>query len=370
MANISFKEIKKIYSNGVTAVQDFNLDIEDKEFVVFVGPSGCGKSTALRLVAGLEDITEGSLFIDDEFCNDVEPVDRDTGMIFQNYALYPNMTVYDNMAHGLKIKKISNEDIDNRVLRAANILKIADILDRKPDEISGGQKQRVAMGRALVRQPKVLLMDEPLSNLDAKQRQEMRQELAKAHKELDATIIYVTHDQSEAMALGDRLVVMKDGIIQQVDTPLNIYLNPKNKFVAGFMGTPSMNFIEAVVIEAKNGIALQFGDYIMELPKAKETLLRDCGYINKEVIMGIRPEDIHAAQIFIATSPNSVVKLKVDGSELWGSDAFVYGDIGDCELVARVDRRVIAEEGEVLPLAFDLNKVYFFDKNTEERLFV
>lgn len=366
MASISFKDIKKVYPNGITAVQNFNLEIEDKEFIIFVGPSGCGKSTALRMVAGLEEVSSGAMFIDDQFANELEPIDRDVAMIFQNYALYPHMTVYDNMAYGLKVKKLTSNEIDQRVKEAAEILGIEEFLQWKPDALSGGQRQRVAMGRALVRQPKVLLMDEPLSNLDAKLRQQMRSEIARVHKKLQTTTIYVTHDQVEAMALGSRIVVMKDGHIQQVDTPVNLYLKPKNKFVAGFMGTPSMNFIEAKVININESIGISFGNYEMVLPKNKEKLLLDNGYLNREVIIGIRPEDIHDKQIFIEASPNSVVEATVMETELLGPEAYLYVTVENSDLTAKVDMRSLAETGDNIKLALDLNKIHIFDIETEE----
>lgn len=366
MASISFKDIKKVYPNGITAIRNFNLEIEDKEFVIFVGPSGCGKSTALRMVAGLEEVSGGAMFIDDQFANELEPIDRDVAMIFQNYALYPHMTVYENMAYGLKMKKLSTSDIEQRILKAAKLLGIEELLQWKPDVLSGGQKQRVAMGRALVRQPKVLLMDEPLSNLDAKLRQQMRMEIARVHRELETTVIYVTHDQVEAMALGSRIVVMKDGYIQQVDTPVNLYLKPRNTFVAGFIGTPSMNFIEAKVVSMKEGIGIEFEDYKMVLPKNKEKLLIDNNYLNRQIIIGIRPEDFHDQQIFIEASPNSVIEASVMDTELLGSEAYLYVSAGNNDLTAKVEIRSLAQVGDIIKLAIDLNKIHMFDIETEE----
>ena len=279
MASLSLEHIYKRYPNGFEAVKDFNLEIEDKEFIIFVGPSGCGKSTTLRMIAGLEEISEGTLKIGDKVMNDVEPKDRDIAMVFQNYALYPHMTVYDNMAFGLKLRKVPKDQIDKMVKEAAKILDLDKLLDRKPKALSGGQRQRVAMGRAIVRDPKVFLMDEPLSNLDAKLRVQMRIEISKLHQRLGATIIYVTHDQTEAMTLGTRIVVMKDGVVQQVDSPQNLYNNPGNLFVAGFIGSPQMNFMDAVVEAAGKNVTLKVGQHSIKLPEAKSKALIDGGYV-------------------------------------------------------------------------------------------
>ncbi|MBQ7864525.1 MAG: sn-glycerol-3-phosphate ABC transporter ATP-binding protein UgpC, partial [Lachnospiraceae bacterium] len=289
MASLSLKHINKTYPNGFVAVKDFNLEIADKEFIIFVGPSGCGKSTTLRMIAGLEEITEGELYIGDKLMNDVEPKDRDIAMVFQNYALYPHMSVYDNMAFGLKLRKTPKDEIDKLVHEAAKILDIEHLLDRKPKALSGGQRQRVAMGRAIVRNPKVFLMDEPLSNLDAKLRVQMRIEISKLHQKLQTTIIYVTHDQTEAMTLGTRIIVMKDGVIQQVDTPQNLYDRPDNLFVAGFMGSPQMNFINCQVEQAGSDVTLHFAERSIKLPEARAKKLIEGGYVGKEVILGIRP---------------------------------------------------------------------------------
>ena len=283
MASLSLENISKIYPNGFEAVKDFNLEIEDKDFIIFVGPSGCGKSTTLRMIAGLEDISLGTLKIDDKVVNDVEAKDRDIAMVFQSYALYPHLSVYDNMAFGLKLKKVPKDVIDEKVKYAAKILDLEKLLDRKPKALSGGQRQRVAMGRAIVREPKVFLMDEPLSNLDAKLRVQMRTEISKLHERLGATMIYVTHDQTEAMTLGTKIVVMKDGIVQQVDTPQNLYNYPKNKFVAGFIGSPQMNFIDTTVCKKGDKVTLKVGNYELELPEAKGKVLVDSGYVGKEV---------------------------------------------------------------------------------------
>ena len=281
MASLSLEHICKAYPNGFEAVKDFSLEIADKEFIIFVGPSGCGKSTTLRMIAGLEEITSGTLKIGDRVVNDVEPKDRDIAMVFQNYALYPHMTVYDNMAFGLKLRKVPKDQIDKMVKEAAKILDLEKLLDRKPKALSGGQRQRVAMGRAIVRDPKVFLMDEPLSNLDAKLRVQMRIEIAKLHERLGATIIYVTHDQTEAMTLGTRIVVMKDGVVQQVDTPQNLYNNPNNLFVAGFIGSPQMNFMDADVHEKAGDIYLKVGSHDIKLPPAKAKKVKDGGYVGK-----------------------------------------------------------------------------------------
>ena len=293
MAGVTLKNVYKTYPGGVTAVSDFNIDIEDKEFIILVGPSGCGKTTTLRMIAGLEEITKGELYIGDKLCNDVAPKDRDIAMVFQNYALYPHMTVFDNMAFGLKLRKTPKEEIKRRVHEAARILSIEHLLDRKPKALSGGQRQRVALGRAIVREPKVFLMDEPLSNLDAKLRVQMRTEISKLHQKLNTTFIYVTHDQTEALTMGTRIVVMKDGFIQQIDSPQKLYDEPVNVFVAGFIGSPQMNMANALVEKQGDKVMLKFGQYSLELPQNKAEVLEKQGYIGKEVIFGIRPEDIH-----------------------------------------------------------------------------
>ncbi len=305
MASLSLSHINKTYPNGFQAVKDFNLEIEDKEFIIFVGPSGCGKSTTLRMIAGLEEISGGTLKIGDKVMNDVEPKDRDIAMVFQNYALYPHMTVYDNMAFGLKLRKVPKDQIDKAVREAARILDLDKLLDRKPKALSGGQRQRVAMGRAIVRNPKVFLMDEPLSNLDAKLRVQMRIEISKIHQRLGATIIYVTHDQTEAMTLGTRIVVMKDGVVQQVDTPQNLYQKPGNLFVAGFMGSPQMNFLDCSYLRKRRQPVATIGnEHEVIVPAAKAKALKDDGYVGKKVVLGIRPEDIHDSQMFLETSPS------------------------------------------------------------------
>ncbi|MBQ5917662.1 MAG: sn-glycerol-3-phosphate ABC transporter ATP-binding protein UgpC [Lachnospiraceae bacterium] len=366
MASLSLKNICKVYPNGFAAVKDFNLEIEDKEFVIFVGPSGCGKSTTLRMIAGLEDISSGELWIGDKMVNDVEPKDRDIAMVFQNYALYPHMTVYENMAFGLKLRKTPKDQIDKLVHEAARILDLEHLLDRKPKALSGGQRQRVAMGRAIVRNPKVFLMDEPLSNLDAKLRVQMRVEISKLHQRLETTIIYVTHDQTEAMTLGTRIVVMKDGVIQQCDSPINLYNYPTNLFVAGFMGSPAMNFIDAVVIEQGSDVKLSFGDMMIKVPESKAKALVNGGYIGKTVVMGIRPEDIHDDEIMVNAAGDSVVEATIRIYELLGAEVYLYFDLARVSCTARVNPRTTAKVGDVVKFAFDLNKLHIFDKETEQ----
>ena len=365
MASLSLKDVCKVYPNGFVAVKDFNLEIEDKEFIIFVGPSGCGKTTTLRMIAGLEDISSGELKIGDRVVNDVEPKDRDIAMVFQNYALYPHMTVYDNMAFGLKLRKVPKAEIDKMVKEAAKILDLEKLLDRKPKALSGGQRQRVAMGRAIVRNPKVFLMDEPLSNLDAKLRVQMRIEIAKLHQRLGTTIIYVTHDQTEAMTLGTRIVVMKDGVVQQVDTPQNLYQKPQNLFVAGFMGSPQMNFLDAVVKVNGSVASLEIGGKSIPLPADKSKKLIDGGYDGKKVTFGIRPEDVYDSEEFLAKSP-CVFESEVKVYELLGAEVFLYFDLADYPITARVDPRTTARPGDAIKFAFDVDKIHVFDKETEQ----
>ena len=365
MASLSLQHINKTYPNGFEAVKDFNLEIADKEFIIFVGPSGCGKSTTLRMVAGLEEISSGTLKIGDKVMNDVEPKDRDIAMVFQNYALYPHMTVYDNMAFGLKLRKVPKDEIDKAVREAARILDLEKLLDRKPKALSGGQRQRVAMGRAIVRNPKVFLMDEPLSNLDAKLRVQMRIEISKIHQRLGATIIYVTHDQTEAMTLGTRIVVMKDGVVQQVDTPQHLYEQPGNLFVAGFMGSPQMNFLDAQIAEKGGDLIAKVGEYDVVIPAAKAKVLKDGGYVGKTVVLGIRPEDIHDSQMFIEASPSAPMTSTVKVYELLGAEVFLYFDVNGTQVTARVDPRTNSKTGDTIKFAFDMEKSHFFDKETE-----
>ncbi len=364
MAELRLEHIYKIYDNNVTAVKDFNLHIKDKEFIVFVGPSGCGKSTTLRMIAGLEEISKGDLYIDGKRMNDVGPKDRDIAMVFQNYALYPHMNVYDNMAFGLKLRKFPKDEIDRRVKEAARILGLEQYLDRKPKALSGGQRQRVALGRAIVRDAKVFLMDEPLSNLDAKLRVQMRAEISKLHQRLQTTTIYVTHDQTEAMTMATRLVVMKDGVIQQVGAPKDVYEKPENVFVGGFIGSPAMNFFKGKISDGK----FHIGPTSLEIPEGKMKYLREQGYTNKEVILGIRPEDIHDELVFIESSKGSTVKANIEVAELMGSEIMLYSQIEGQEFVARVDSRSDIRRGDEVQLAFDMNKAHFFNQETEVRI--
>ncbi len=366
MASLSLKNICKVYPNGFVAVKDFNLEIADKEFIIFVGPSGCGKSTTLRMIAGLEEISSGELYIGDKLVNDVEPKDRDIAMVFQNYALYPHMSVYDNMAFGLKLRKTPKDQIKKLVHEAARILDLENLLDRKPKALSGGQRQRVAMGRAIVRNPKVFLMDEPLSNLDAKLRVQMRVEISKLHQRLETTIIYVTHDQTEAMTLGTRIVVMKDGLIQQCDSPINLYNYPTNLFVAGFMGSPAMNFIDAEVGKDGDAVTLSFEGNKITVPEAKAKALVEGDYVGKTVVMGIRPEDIHDDEIMINSNPGAVIETQIKLYELLGAEVYLYFDLGKTSCTARVNPRTTARVGDSIKFAFDVNKLHVFDKETEK----
>ena len=362
MASLSLKGIYKRYPGGVVAVSDFNLEIEDKEFLVLVGPSGCGKSTTLRMIAGLEEITEGELLIGDKLVNDVAPKDRDIAMVFQNYALYPHMTCFDNMAYGLKLRKTPKEEIKRRVEEAAKILDISHLLDRKPKALSGGQRQRVALGRAIVREPKVFLLDEPLSNLDAKLRAQMRTELSKIHHNLKTTFIYVTHDQTEAMTLGTRIVVMKDGVIQQVDSPQNLYRHPCNLFVAGFIGSPQMNFFDAVCTVVNKKAVLKLGDREIVLNDAKSKALIDGGYEGKTIVIGIRPEDIGVAE---DAQAENIITAAVSVYELLGAEVYLYSDVDGTNMTARVEPGTQAKVGDVLRFALNKDNIHIFDKETE-----
>ena len=362
MATLSLKNVDKIYDNNVQAVFDFTLDIEDKEFIVFVGPSGCGKSTTLRMIAGLEDITAGELYIDDELMNDVAPKDRNIAMVFQSYALYPHMTVYDNMAFGLKLRKVPKDIIDEKVRSAAEKLGLTPYLQRKPKALSGGQRQRVALGRAIVRDAKVFLMDEPLSNLDAKLRVQMRSELIRLHNSLATTTIYVTHDQIEAMTMASRIVVMKDGYIQQVGAPKEIYDNPINVFVAGFIGTPSMNFVHGTV-NAK-GVFFTEDGHKLNVPKAKLNAIKEAGLIDQDIIFGIRPEDIYDEEDVIAASKN-VIKVTADVAELLGATTNIHFDMNGAHVCAAVSARADIKIGDQLKLAIDMEKCHFFDPESQ-----
>ena len=365
MASLQLKNIKKTYGNGITAVNDFNLDIEDKEFIIFVGPSGCGKSTTLRMIAGLEEITEGELYIGDKLMNDVAPKDRDIAMVFQNYALYPHMTVYDNMAFGLKLRKTPKAEIEKRVKEAARILEIEHLLDRKPKALSGGQRQRVAMGRAIVREPKVFLMDEPLSNLDAKLRVQMRVEIAKLHQRLQATIIYVTHDQVEAMTLGTRIVVMKDGVVQQVDTPQNLYNKPANLFVAGFIGSPQMNIVDVNLTKEGENLYASFAGNKVAVASDAAKVLEEKGYTGKTVTMGIRPEDIYEEKDMPDAAEDQKIPAEIRVYELLGAEVFLYFDIEKANFTARVNPDTSVRTGSKLKFVLDMKKAHFFDKETE-----
>ena len=382
MASLSLRHIYKKYPGGVTAVSDFNLEIRDKEFIIFVGPSGCGKTTTLRMIAGLEEITEGELFIGDRLVNDVAPKDRKIAMVFQNYALYPHMTVFDNMAFGLKLNKTPKEEIKRRVEEAARILDITHLLDRKPKALSGGQKQRVALGRAIVRNPAVFLLDEPLSNLDAKLRATMRTELTKLHKNVGTTFIYVTHDQVEAMTMATRIVVMKDGLIQQVDTPQHLYDKPCNIFVAGFIGTPQMNFINGTLTQPKDSkdIYFNFDGNALKLPAEKNADGQLDEYIGKEVVAGIRPECVHDDPSHLGMFPESCIEVDVDVTELMGAEIYLYLNSFDkvtedgsnkfipkdpTKITARVSSRSTSRAGDKIQVAIDVSRIHIFDKDTE-----
>ena len=370
MANVSLRHVYKIYDGGVTAVTDFNLEIDDKEFIILVGPSGCGKSTTLRMIAGLEDISKGELYIGDMLANDVAPKDRDIAMVFQNYALYPHMSVYDNMAFGLKLRKLPKEEIKRRVEEAARILGIEEYLDRRPKALSGGQRQRVALGRAIVRDPKVFLLDEPLSNLDAKLRANMRTEINKLYQRLGTTFIYVTHDQTEAMTMGTRIVVMKDGFIQQVDTPQHLYDMPCNEFVAGFIGSPQMNFADAVLVKKGSDYALDFQGYTVKLPASKNKGGVLDAYVGKEIRFGIRPEHVHDEPDFIEkiADGNGLFEAKVEVTELMGAEIYLYVNVNDVPLTARVAPTSTAKPGDTIKVAIDLEKIHLFDKETEQTI--
>ena len=365
MAGLSLQHIFKKYDNGFEAVKDFNLEIEDKEFIIFVGPSGCGKSTTLRMIAGLEEITSGDLYIGDERVNDVEPKNRDIAMVFQSYALYPHMTVYDNMAFGLKLRKIPKDEIDKKVHEAAKILDIEHLLDRKPRALSGGQRQRVAMGRAIVRNPKIFLMDEPLSNLDAKLRVQMRIEISKLHQRLGTTIIYVTHDQTEAMTLGTRIVVMKDGVVQQVDTPQNLYNKPANLFVAGFIGSPQMNIVDVDLTKEDEKLYASFAGNKVAVDPEVAKVLEEKGYAGKTVTMGIRPEDIYEEKDMPNAAEDQKIPAEIRVYELLGAEVFLYFDVEKANFTARVNPDTSVRTGSKLKFVLDMKKAHFFDKETE-----
>ena len=365
MGTLSFKNVNKVYPNGFHAVKDFNLEVEDKEFIIFVGPSGCGKTTTLRMIAGLEEISSGELSIDGRIINDVEPKDRDIALVFQNYALYPHMTVYDNMAFGLKLRKVPKAEIKRLVDEAAKILGLEPLLDRKPKALSGGQRQRVAMGRAIVRNPQVFLMDEPLSNLDAKLRGQMRIELSKLHQRLGTTIIYVTHDQVEAMTLGTRIVVMNAGIVQQVDTPQALYETPNNLFVAGFIGSPQMNFLDAKCTVKGDKVDLDLGESVITLSGDKAKKIIDGGYDGKTVVMGIRPEDVYDDEETVAANADTVIESTVRVYELLGAEVYLYFDYAGANFTARVKPSTTARTGDHIKIALEPSKIHVFDKETE-----
>ena len=376
MASLSLRNICKVYPNGFAAVKDFNLEIKDKEFIIFVGPSGCGKSTTLRMIAGLEEISSGELYIGDKLVNDVEPKDRDIAMVFQNYALYPHMTVYDNMAFGLKLRKVPKAEQERLVKDAAKILDLEQLLDRKPKALSGGQRQRVAMGRAIVRNPKVFLMDEPLSNLDAKLRVAMRTEIKKLHNKLQTTFMYVTHDQTEAMTMGDRIVVMKDGYIQQIDTPTNLYNDPVNQFVAGFIGSPQMNFIDAKLLKVDGKYVVEFGSedtkttrgvkYQVTVPESKVDPEVLEPLVDQEVVLGVRPECIHDEPAFLAQATTGVINTTVEVTEMMGAETYLYLNCEGIQLTARVSPRSDVRPQDELKVAIDPNRIHIFDKETEK----
>ena len=362
MVEVDLNHIYKKYEgNDKYSVNDFDLHIKDKEFIVFVGPSGCGKSTTLRMVAGLEDISKGTLEIDHKVMNDVAPKDRDIAMVFQNYALYPHMSIYDNMAFGLKLRHYKKDEIDKRVNHAADILGLSEYLDKKPAELSSGQRQRVALGRAIVRDAPIFLMDEPLSNLDAKLRVTMRAEIAKLHQNLGTTTIYVTHDQTEAMTLADRVVVMSVGKVQQIGTPLEVYNTPVNMFVAGFIGSPQMNFFN---VHFKGNRISDGKGLDIEIPEGKAKMLKEKGYDDKDLVFGIRPEDIHSEEAFLETWPNQIVESTVVVSELLGSTIQLYQKVDGTEFVAIVNARDYHTPGDKVRMGFDVNKAHFFDKDT------
>ena len=368
MVELNLEHIYKKYDNADDySVTDFNLDIKDQEFIVFVGPSGCGKSTTLRMIAGLEDITKGDLKIDGNVVNDEAPKDRDIAMVFQTYALYPHMTVFYNMAFGLKLRKYSKDEIDKRVHHAADILGLEEYLERKPAALSGGQRQRVALGRAIVRDAPIFLMDEPLSNLDAKLRVAMRAQIAKLHQDLKTTTIYVTHDQTEAMTMADRIVVMKDGKVQQIGTPQEVYDQPTNVFVGGFIGAPAMNFFNVTLDQ---GYIYDEGkNFNLKVPEGCLKILESKGYEQKKLVFGIRPEDMHTEQAFIETFPDSIVSATVSVSELLGAESQLYSKVGETEFVCKVDARDFVQPGTKVTMGVDLNKAHFFDPETENSVY-
>jgi len=366
MAQVSLRNVTKVYPGNVKAVDKINLGVENREFMVLVGPSGCGKSTALRMIAGLEEVTGGDIYIGDKKVNEVPAKDRDIAMVFQTYALYPHMTVFENMAFGLRLRHIPKSEIVQRVNEAADILGIRRLLHRRPRELSGGERQRVAVGRAIVRKPMVFLFDEPLSNLDAKLRVQMRTEIHKLHIRLQTTIIYVTHDQVEAMTMGDRIAVMKDGILQQVGDPITIYDQPGNKFVAGFIGSPPMNFMDGRVIKKDGRLYFDEGKFLVKI--VEDMHLKMTPYIGKDVIFGIRSEDIYDKLFVSEVPPENIVRVTCEVYEPMGSEVYLYLNTGRHAFVARVGAHDRPKVNQDMDLVFDMSKVHFFDKNTEETI--
>ncbi len=362
MASIRLVNVNKTFPGNITVIPGLDLEIKDKEFVILVGPSGCGKSTTLRMIAGLESVSSGELYIGDKLVNDTAPKDRDIAMVFQSYALYPHMSVYNNLAFGLKLRGVKKDDIDKKVRQAARMLDIEKYLDRKPRALSGGQRQRVALGRAMVRSPQVFLLDEPLSNLDAKLRGEMRTSISRLHKSLGVTFVYVTHDQVEAMTMADRIVVMKDGVIQQYDTPKNLYHDPVNTFVAGFIGSPRMNLFRAQVEKSKNKIILRVDKYSFEAPITFSKLLEK--YVGQEVSIGIRPEDIHAEEFYFGLENTLRIEAKIDMAEMMGAEFYAHFELGASKIISRIPSRMSVSENDTVPLAIDLNKIHIFDIET------
>jgi multiple sugar transport system ATP-binding protein len=366
MAGVLLDHVTKRFGD-VTAVNDLSIQVQDKEFLVLVGPSGCGKSTGLRLIAGLEEISSGDIYIGERRVNDVAPKDRDIAMVFQSYALYPHMTVYDNLAFGLKLRRTPKAEIDRRVKEAAEILGLQNLLARKPKQLSGGQRQRVALGRAIVREPQVFLMDEPLSNLDAKLRVQTRAELIKLHQRLQTTVIYVTHDQVEAMTMGSRIAVMRDGVLQQLDTPQVLYDHPANTFVAGFIGSPAMNFFDGQIVGNGTGsLHVQSGAIKLEIPEARSPQLKS--HVGREVVFGIRPEDIHHPAERPNAMPGQRANVRVEVVEPLGSELFVYLETGPHEFTSRMDTRNTVNAGDQMEVVFDTAKLHVFDKQTEQAL--
>jgi len=363
MAQVSLKNVSKVFPGNVWAVRNINLAIENKEFVVFVGPSGCGKSTTLRMIAGLEEMTEGDIYIGDQLVNDIPPKDRNIAMVFQNYALYPHMSVYDNMAFGLKLRKYPKAEIEKRVKDAAAILGIEQLLHRKPRELSGGQRQRVAVGRSIVRKPLVFLFDEPLSNLDAKMRVQMRAEIKKLHIRLQTTMIYVTHDQVEAMTMGNRIVVMKDGVIQQIADPIHLYDNPVNRFVAGFIGNPPMNFVKGTIVKKDGKFHFNEGTFQVKIIEAMVPKM--ALYAGKEVIFGIRSEDIYDKLFVSSAPPENTIRANCEVIEPMGSEAYLYLNTGKHSLVAKVGGHDKPALNQDMDMVLDMAKVHFFDKDTD-----